>query len=306
MRILLITNLASGVSNRLQVDLTSWLAQCAGHTVTVAAPASAAESSETARRGVAEGYDRIIAAGGDGTINCVASALAGTKVPLGILPIGTVNVLARELDIPLNPLDALHVALNGTVSQVDLGMANGRYFTLMAGMGFDATVVEEMVPRFKEIFGSLAYVTTGMQVLTRFKLSHYLLEINGETIRLPAWLIVVSNASFYAYEFPIAAEARMDDGLLDIIIFGEQTALDRLTQIGAIIVGQHIHHPNVRYLQAPALTISADPPVALQLDGDSAGSSPVEFTVHHRALCVMTPAVPSRQRSARDSAKDRG
>jgi YegS/Rv2252/BmrU family lipid kinase len=293
MRILLIINPKAGASSRNQVDLLGWTARFAGHTLTVEAPQNAEDAVEVALRGAAEGYDRILAAGGDGTINRVVSALAETEVPLGIIPLGTVNVLARELGIPLDPVKALQVALGDRTRRLDLGTANGQYFTLMAGMGFDAKVVAEIVPRLKELFGSLAYVTAGLQTLARYKPSQFYLTFNDRTIRVPAWLLVVGNASYYTYQLSIASGARMDDGLLDIIVFGEQNALDRLSQIGAVFIGQHARHPNIRFFQAPALSVSAEPSVRLQLDGDTVGSSPVEIGVRHQALCVMVPEEPA-------------
>jgi YegS/Rv2252/BmrU family lipid kinase len=289
MRVLLILNPKAGASSRNQVELTGWMGRLAGHTLTVEVPKKAEDAMTVALRGVAEGYDRILAAGGDGTINRMVSALAETEIPLGIIPLGTVNVLARELGIPLDPVKALQVALHGRERRLDLGVANGQYFTLMAGLGFDAKVVSEIVPRLKELFGSLAYVTAGLQTLARYKSSQFYLTFNGKTVRFPAWLLVVGNASCYAYQLSIASGARMDDGLLDIIVFGEQNALDRLTQIGAVFIGQHIKHPNIRYFQAPAISIAAEPRVHLQLDGDPAGVSPVEITVKHKALSVIVP-----------------
>lgn len=289
MRILLIINPKAGSSGRNQVDLLSWLAQFAGHTLTVEAPKDADAATTIARHGVEAGYDRILAAGGDGTINRVVSALAETAVPLGIIPIGTVNVLARELGIPLDPVKALQIALGHRTRCLDLGVANGQYFTLMAGMGFDAKVVSEIVPRLKDLFGSLAYVTAGLQTLARHKPSQFYLTFDGKTIRFPAWMLVVGNASYYAYQLTVTPNARMDDGLLDIIVFGEQNALDRLSQIGAVFLGQHVKHPNIRYFQVSALSIAAEPRVHLQLDGDPVGKSPVEISMKHKALRVMVP-----------------
>lgn len=290
-RVLLIANPKAGMSSRTQVELTAWMARLAGHTLAIEAPESAEDTVKVALRGAAEGYDRILAAGGDGTINRVVSALAETEVPLGIIPIGTVNVLARELGIPLDPVKALQIGLGDRIRSVDLGTANGQYFALMAGMGFDAKVVSEIVPRLKELFGSLAYVTAGLQTLARYKCSQFYLTFEGRTIRVPAWMLVVCNAGYYTYQLSIASGARMDDGLLDVIVFGEQNALDRLTQIGAVFIGQHVKHPNIRYFQTAALSVSAEPPVRLQLDGDTVGVSPVEIDIRRRALRVMAPEV---------------
>ena len=289
MRILLITNPAAGASNRSQINLLDWVTRFAGHTVTIETPKTPDEALRAVQRCVAEGYDRILTMGGDGTINSIVSALAETEIALGIIPTGTVNVLARELGIPLDPLKALEVALAGRIRRLDLGIANGKCFTLMAGLGFDAKVVSEIVPRWKELFGPVAYLTAGLQVLTRYKPSHFTLTLENNTFSLPAWLLVVGNAGYYAYEMCIARDASMDDGMLDVIVFAEQNALDRLLQIGAVFVGRHIDHPNVLYFRTRAITITADPPVTVQLDGDPAGSSPVDISVWPGALSVIVP-----------------
>lgn len=262
----------------------------AGHTLDITMPGGEAEVEAVVRRGVAAGYERILAAGGDGTLNRMIPALADTGVPLGIVPLGTVNVLAREFGLPLEPERALQVAMHGVERRVDLGVANGRLFALMAGLGFDAQVISEIVPRLKDLFGPLAYITAGLQVLTRYKSSILKLEGDDFSLELPAWLMVVGNAGYYAYELDMAPDACMDDGLLDVCIFAEKSALDRLTQISALFMGQHTRHPNVRNFRTAGLRISATPPVHVQLDGDTVGMSPVDISVRPRALSVIVPA----------------
>jgi diacylglycerol kinase family enzyme len=102
-------------------------------------------------------------------------------------------------------------------------------------------------------------------------------------------VIVVGNASYYAYEVPMNPDARMDDGMLDLCIFAEEHALDRLSQIGAVFTGQHLKHARVSRLRAKHVHIEADPPIHLQLDGDPAGASPVEISVLPSALHIVTP-----------------
>lgn len=293
MRIVLITNPIAGGSSRTRIDLLEWAELLRGHRLEIVAPATPEETQAVVRQAVAEGVDRVLAAGGDGTVNVVTAGLAGTDVPLGILPMGTVNVLAREFGIPLDATEALQIALTGQPRRVDLGMANGQPFTLMAGMGFDAKVVHEVIPSLKELFGPLAYVTAGLQALVHYKPSQFHLCVDGIDLSLPAWLVIVGNAGSYTYQFAMAPDARMDDGMLDICLFAERTALDRITQIGAAMIGQHVHHPNVSYLRARRLRVEADPPVPLQLDGDAAGTSPVDISIRPAALSIIVPA--SRQ-----------
>lgn len=289
MRAILIVNLIARSSSRARFTQLQRVAAQRGHTLDIIMPATPEATTRAVTEALERGYDRICCAGGDGTVNRVATTLAGGDVPLGIIPTGTVNVLARELQLPLDPVQAMEIALTGPVRRLDLGLANGRPFTLMAGLGFDAEVVSTVIPRLKELFGSLAYVSAGMQVLTHYKSSLFHLDVDGVKLSLPAWLLVVGNASYYTYQLSLATEARMDDGLLDVCIFAESSALDRLTQISATFIGNHIRHENVRYFRTRSLRIDADPQVHLQLDGDPAGFSPAEITVCPAALPVVVP-----------------
>ncbi|OPZ85879.1 MAG: Diacylglycerol kinase [bacterium ADurb.Bin429] len=289
MHILLILNPKAGNMATARVALVELAAILSGHTLEVALPTSATAAEAVAREAVAARFDRILVGGGDGTVNSVLPALVGSETALGILPVGTVNVLAREFRIPLTVEGALKVALHGAPRRVDLGQANGKPFALMAGLGFDARVVADVVPELKKLIGPFAYVTAGLQALAVYKSSQFRISMDDVTVTVPAWLMIVGNAAYYTYELALSPDARMDDGLLDVCIFGEQTALDRVTQLMATAVGLHTQHPNVTLFRTRSLSISADPPVHLQLDGDHAGSSPVEITLLPKALTVMTP-----------------
>ncbi len=289
MRILLILNPKAGNIPAARVALVELAAMLSGHALEMALPASAAEAEAAARAAVAAGFARVLVGGGDGTVNSVLPALAGSDTALGILPVGTVNVLAREFRIPLTLESALKVALQGTPRRVDLGQANGKPFALMAGLGFDARVVADVMPELKTLIGPFAYVTAGLQALAVHKSSQFRLTMDALTVTVPAWLMIVGNAAYYTYELSLSPDARMDDGLLDVCIFGEQTALDRVTQLMATAVGLHAQHPNVTLFRASTLRIAAQPDVHVQLDGDPAGSTPLDISVLPKALTVMTP-----------------
>ena len=289
MHALLIANMTAGSNSPNRLELLRHAARMLGHTLDIVLPDTATATAAVAADAAAQGYTRVLCAGGDGTINQVAAGLANSELPLGIIPLGTANVLARELRLPLDPAQALRVAFSGQIQRIDLGMANGQPFTLMAGLGFDAQVVAEVVPRVKAQFGPLAYISAGLQVMTRYRPSMFHIEMNGIAFSIPAWLVVIGNASYYAYQFTIAPTARLDDGLLDVCIFAERRVLDRLMQIIAVFARQHVRLADVVSFRATAVRIDADPPVHVQLDGDAAGFSPVEINVRPAALQVVTP-----------------
>jgi YegS/Rv2252/BmrU family lipid kinase len=221
-------NLTAGSNSPSRLDQLYQTAKKIGYSLDIEVPRTPDEMSNVVTNAVKAGYDRVLCSGGDGTINRVVSILASTSVPLGIIPCGTMNILARELRIPLDPIQALQVALHGTIRSIDIGMANHQPFTLMAGLGFDAQVVSEIVPHLKGIFGSLSYIATGLQVITRYKRSLFHLDVDGNRFTIPAWLVVIANASYYGYEISLSPDARIDDGYLDLCIFAERNAFDRI------------------------------------------------------------------------------
>jgi YegS/Rv2252/BmrU family lipid kinase len=241
-------------------------------------------------RGARPEETRVVAAGGDGTIRSVLPALRGTSLPLAILPVGSVNVLARELGIPLSLGAAIEVAATGELRQVDLGLANGSPFALMAGLGFDAAVVHSVAQGVKNVIGSFAYVAKGLQVLARHRPSAFRVEADGAVFEANAWLAVVANASRYTYRWRLSPRARIDDGWLDLCLFEASSQAEGLRQAAAALAGRHASHSGVRHLRARSLKFACSPPVALQLDGDPAGHSPVTVEIAPGALTVVAPA----------------
>ncbi|MFB3879976.1 MAG: diacylglycerol kinase family protein [Armatimonadota bacterium] len=233
---------------------------------------------------------RVVAAGGDGTIHSVLPALQQTGIPLVILPVGSVNVLARELGIPLSLKAAVEVAASGQPRRVDLGLADGRPFALMAGLGFDAAVVHSVSHRVKGLIGSFAYVAKGLQLLARQPLSTFSLTADDSVTESTAWLAVVANASRYTYGWQLSPDARIDDGWLDLCLFEATSPARKLRQAAAALAGRHASCPGVRHIRARRLELAPDPPVALQLDGDAAGYSPVSIHVAPGALAVVVPS----------------
>ena len=250
------------------------------------------DASSLARKAADEGCSLVIAAGGDGTVNEVANGLAGTDATLGILPLGTVNVLARDLGIPLDSRKAIRNIADGTTKKIDLGCANGRYFTLMAGCGFDAKVVENVLQPIKDLIGGSAYILKSLETLATYIATDIVLEMPEEIYSTKAFLIVVANASTYSYNMKITPHASHDDGLLDICVF-ERPMMGRIGfahQIADIFVNRHLYHRAVRYFRTTRVTVKSEPEIMVQLDGDAFGTTPVDITIKPRVLQVIIPA----------------
>jgi len=250
------------------------------------------DAGAAAKRAVESGVDRVIVAGGDGTINEVINVIAGARVALGLIPNGTGNVLARELAIPLDdPGAACGVIESGRLISIDLGKFDTRYFVSMAGFGFDAEVVERVEPRVKNLVGQAAYGIAAVGALLRHKPSHFVLNLDGQLYETDASLVVVANVSSYALRLRLAPDAAYDDGRLDVIIF-ESTGLTQkitlLTEALRLILQRGPE--TVRCFRAGKIRVESQPPVLAQLDGDIAGQTPTYIEVAPSALRIIVPA----------------
>ena len=259
---------------------------------------AAREAAQSARAG---GYDGVLVAGGDGTVNEAASGLLaaeGPPLPLGIIPLGTQNVLAQELGLPLGDLALTRqVVQAGRTRSLDVGQVSGpalasetRVFLLMAGFGFDAAVVGDTRRPVKNLLGPAAYALATVGTLAKYQSTALTLTLDGQEIRTRAYLVVVANAASYAYgQIKMAPHAALDDGWLDVCVF-ERAPLDRVgfaSQLLSVLARRHLHDPRVRYYRAKTITLASDPPVFGQLDGDGIGETPVTITLLPRALPVL-------------------
>lgn len=269
--------------------LATWKLQC-----DVARTKHPGDGTTIARQAVSDGYELVIVAGGDGTVNEVINGLVGSEVVLGIIPVGSVNVLARDLRIPLCLNRAVEVIANGIVRHMDLGLANGRYFSLMVSVGFDATVVASVAPPVKDLIGSSAYVLKGIEVFSKYKATKITIDMPesiGGGYETHAFLVVAANVSTYTYNLKIAPSAVPDDGLLDVCVF-ERPITDKVgfaQQVTQVFINRHLYHKAVRYFRTPWLAIKSEPEVHVQLDGDAFGTTPVDVSLVPSALSVIVP-----------------
>jgi len=248
------------------------------------------DGTRLARAGVEEGFDLVCAIGGDGTVNEAINGLAGTNLPLAIIPTGTVNVLAMELGIPLDPPDAVRLLEAGTVSWIDLGLAGERYFGLMAGVGMDAAVVASLSPVMKRALKEAAFAVQGLaNYLTR---EEPRIRVTCEERSVEGYFAVFGNASNYGGGFGITPLADMRDGLLDVCVLKDKSFLSTISYWTAALINAHLKHPKVEYFRTEAaqiVTVEADKEVLVQTDGEMAGRLPLTCSVVPRALRVVVP-----------------
>jgi diacylglycerol kinase (ATP) len=246
------------------------------------------EAEAMARRGVAEGFEKIVAAGGDGTINEVVNGLAGTNVMLGLLPIGTMNVFATELGLPVNNLELCWEIVNGdSIRAVDLPKANQKFFVQLAGVGLDAQVVKETSSNLKKNFGPLSYLISAVQIAARRPPK---LFIQSEDASIDEGsFVLVGNGRLYGGPFPFFKHAALDDGLLDVIVFKRLGYLEIIKYLQDVIFSSEIRVPEIEYFQTRQLRVESDQSVPVELDGELVGNCPVEFSVRDRSLRVLVP-----------------
>jgi YegS/Rv2252/BmrU family lipid kinase len=255
---------------------------------TVCTTTAPGEAEVLARQAVQEGFTKIVAAGGDGTIHEVVNGLAGSGVTLGLLPIGTINVFAMELGLPAHNLEFCWDIIEGTNTRlVDLPSANDKYFVQLAGVGLDAQVVKETSANLKRNFGPLSYLISAAQIATR-KPPQLIIE-SEEAPNCEGSFVLVGNGRRYGGPFPFFKQAVLDDGLLDVILFKQLGYLEIIRYLQDVFFSSEIRAPEVDYFQTRKIRVTSEQDVPVELDGELVGNCPVEFQIRERTLRVLAP-----------------
>jgi diacylglycerol kinase (ATP) len=227
---------------------------------------------------LAAGADVVLACGGDGTVRQVAQVLVGSGIPLGLLPTGTGNLLARNLAIALdNTAQATRIALSGNNRAVDVGWviiddhAEEQIFLVMAGMGFDAAIMAGAPPELKARLGSLAYFLSGLRALKGPR-ARITLAVDGPPeLQRRVRTVVVGNCGKLLAGMVLLPAAKVDDGLLDVVTLGPRGIIGWLAVAARVLTRRRRGHRIVQHWQGSIVTITAEPPQHAQLDGDPVG-----------------------------------
>jgi YegS/Rv2252/BmrU family lipid kinase len=247
------------------------------------------EAVTLAREAAQQGFKKIIAAGGDGTINEVVNGLAGSTATLGLLPVGTVNVFAMELGLPSNNLrHCWDIIQSGKTRLVDLPNANGKYFVQLGGIGLDAQVVKETSLAFKRSFGPLSYLISAAQIAARPP-PRLFIESDDASIDEGSF-VLIGNGRLYGGPFPFFKHAVIDDGLFDVVVFKRLGYLEIIKYLQDVVFSSDIRVPEIEYFQTRRLRVTSDEDVPVELDGELVGKCPVEFGMQEKALRVLAPA----------------
>lgn len=231
--------------------------------------------------------DAVVAVGGDGTVNEVLNGLIGRGVPLGILPFGTTNVLAREIGIHGSRERAVATVLNGNTSPVCVGKANSRYFLMMAGVGFDADVVCCMNTELKRSLHTAAYVVAGLKMLCRVRPRQLRVTVDGTTVG--ACSAVIGNSSFYGGSFRITPNARLAEPAFEVCLFKKNSRMDIIRYCFGVLFRRHMTYTDVELCKGRHIRVEGSDSMHVQLDGDCAGRLPLDVTVADTSIDLLTP-----------------
>jgi YegS/Rv2252/BmrU family lipid kinase len=250
------------------------------------------EARELAAHFAAQGEAVVIGAGGDGTLNEVVGGLAGSSTVLGVLPAGTMNVFARELGIPCNSLtNAFAVIEAGFVREVDLFEANGAPFLQMAGVGYDATVIEKTSWESKKMLGPAAYLLSAVRVLGERPPLLDVLCADGRRVQGVA--VIVGNGSFYAGPFRFFRNAHIRDSKLEVLVYKKAGYRLMLDSLRGLVFGGIDRLTSICYFQTEDFTVRADCEVPMQVDGECLGRfAEVRFKETANHLRVIAPENP--------------
>jgi len=257
------------------------------------------DATQLAVEAIHEGHDTLIAAGGDGTLNEVLNGLAQTPgaletTRLGVIPLGTVNVFARELGLPTQPQLAWPILLQAVERRIDLpyaewqssGQTHRRYFAQLAGAGLDARAIELTNWSLKKKIGPGAYIVAGLKALAERPVN---LQVRTATQSVAGQLVLIGNGRLYGGSFRVFPEADLSDGQLDICVFPKVNWLV-LTRCGVSLLPRRLLPERcVIRLRAPAVTLTADCPTRFEVEGELAEHLPVSFSLLPQALRVLVP-----------------
>jgi diacylglycerol kinase (ATP) len=242
--------------------------------------------AEILARGAGRDFDLIVAAGGDGTANEIANGLAAGGPPFALLPLGTANVLAREISLPFAPRRLAAVIAGGMPRPIWPGRADGRLFLMMAGAGFDAEIVRCVGRRRKRRFGRLAFLPAILRALG-YRPAEILARADGVDYRAAS--VILARGRHYAGGFVLAPAARLGEPLLHLVLFREAGPRAVLRALAGLALGRLDRLSEVAIVAARTVSLTGSPDVPLQLDGDPAGHLPVTIGLAAEALLLVQP-----------------
>jgi diacylglycerol kinase (ATP) len=243
----------------------------------------------TGQAALSGSFDAIVAAGGDGTVHDAAEGLAGSLVPLGIVPTGTANVFAREVGLLLSPERVARTLLYGKVRDIPLGQINRRPFLFVVGVGFDAEAVRHFETTGTRQLGRAGLVVPAIRTLLSD--SPRLLQITTDRGSSEAEWVIVTRAKHYAGGLLLSSQADVTQTKFWVVRFGGRGPLVRLRQLSALAFGLIRYDPDVSIEAAEWVRVEGDAATPVQVDGEMLGALPIEITLNSQGLQLIMPTV---------------
>ncbi|MEP6685873.1 MAG: diacylglycerol kinase family protein [Verrucomicrobiota bacterium] len=248
------------------------------------------DAESFSRDAVDRGCDLIVAAGGDGTLNAVINGIGEriADVSIGLVPLGTGNDFARSLNLSKDVDESIECLERRRTRQIDLVRVTSdstRYFVNVSAGGFSGIVNEKLTPEMKATWGPLAYLRGAAEALP--ELCAYRTEMlldDSEQVAMNLYNVIVANGRYVAGGIPIAPDASVDDGLLDIILIPERPAGQLALLMGQILMGEHLKNEAIVFRRAAKLAVNSHPGIWFNVDGELVGNEPAVFEIMPRGL----------------------
>ena len=287
----LIANPTAGNARARHVAEQAALAvQDAGRAVELRYTRAKGHATELTQQAVAEGAERLVVCGGDGTISETLAPLAGSHTALGLLPCGTCNDLARALAVPLRVEAAIDNLLRGEVRAIDLGRAGDRFFATIAAFGFDAEVNRRMESAQGPLSGRPRYILEALRHVVSYQPIRVRLCGDFGEIEQEVLLVSTANARNYGGDLRVAPDADLGDGLFDVVVVDAVSRRAILPLMIRLFWRTHVRHPAVRVERTARLALHTDEPHCMYADGDYLGQTPLVLEISPAALRVVVPS----------------
>jgi YegS/Rv2252/BmrU family lipid kinase len=254
--------------------------------------------TELAGRAVDDGAELLVVVGGDGAFHEVVNGIVGRDVEVALMMRGTGMDFPRTYGIPTKPEEAARVAANGVAREVDVGKATFRswagaeateYFANIGSAGMSAAVARRANAKSKAMGGKASFFVALVEVFFGWRNIEMHVRVDGEERRGTFNNTVVANGQYHGGGMWLAPEAQPDDGLFDVLIFGDLTKVDFVRNVGKLYKGTHLAHPKIEQLRGTFVEIDAAEPLPIELDGEQPGTTPARFEIVPRALRVRVP-----------------
>lgn len=263
----------------------------AGYETSCHATIGAGDATKAAAEAARRGFDLVIAAGGDGTLNEVVNGLVRQvhRPKFGIIPVGTTNDFARAIGVPRTIEEAADIICAGHSVPLDIGRANDKYFINIAGGGRITELTFEVPSKLKTVLGQLAYYLKGIEMLPSLHPTYVEIEYDGKIMQEEITLFLITNTTSVGGFEKMAPYASINDGMFDLLILKKGSIADLIKAASQALRGEHINNPQILYTQANRIKITTPEKLMINLDGEYGGDTPMEFENLYHYLELFVP-----------------